>query len=382
MWTISPGGQVAVNGLVDPTTARVTALAYENGVIWQENADRLWWSKTSPSAPWSPTYGTTRNPIQSGVPVPGITYLDGAAVFYTNAVTPAAYNVTAVDDGDKGISFNYAGSDTNNGAIRNAEGVLALNINGTLTQAGSILTQGGIGAATTNVFIGGSGTLLNTGTITVAASSNVHNTMWIELTTTGTTFQNNKLIEADGTGQTINIWSASSGPHYDSNAVNNGVISVTGGAYAFVMAPLITSTGSGAIDVSGGSRAIFDAPVGPNETVSISSGVLEFGSPNGLTNPAMQFLGKIDGNLVGSTVLLDGVYATSKAFKVDSAAGAGLGELLAYDQTHAMVADLRFVGHYQQADFSLSQVAASTPANDYTALTFSPHPNTPGIVHS
>lgn len=78
VWTITLGGQVAVNGVVDPTTARVTALAYENGVIWQENADQLWWSKTNPSARWSPTYGTSRSPIPPTVPMPGITYLTPA----------------------------------------------------------------------------------------------------------------------------------------------------------------------------------------------------------------------------------------------------------------------------------------------------------------
>jgi len=43
-WSII-GGQVAANGLVDATTNGVTRLAYENGRIWQENTNMLWWSK-------------------------------------------------------------------------------------------------------------------------------------------------------------------------------------------------------------------------------------------------------------------------------------------------------------------------------------------------
>jgi hypothetical protein len=62
-WTITSGGQVAVNGTVDPTTAKVTLLAYVNGVVWQENTNKLWWGKTSPSASWSPPSGTSTTPL-------------------------------------------------------------------------------------------------------------------------------------------------------------------------------------------------------------------------------------------------------------------------------------------------------------------------------
>ena len=42
------GGQVAVNGTTDTTTANVTELAYVNGKVWQENASNLWWGKDQP----------------------------------------------------------------------------------------------------------------------------------------------------------------------------------------------------------------------------------------------------------------------------------------------------------------------------------------------
>nr|WP_294520765.1 hypothetical protein [uncultured Rhodopila sp.] len=61
-WTIV-GGRVAVNGVVDPSTANVIEMAYESGVIWQKNADDLWWSKSSPAAAWKPPYGTPVDPI-------------------------------------------------------------------------------------------------------------------------------------------------------------------------------------------------------------------------------------------------------------------------------------------------------------------------------
>jgi endoglucanase len=62
-WTLTTGGQVAVNGIADTTTARVIVLAYEKGLVWQENADKLWWSKTAPTAAWGPTAGTATSPI-------------------------------------------------------------------------------------------------------------------------------------------------------------------------------------------------------------------------------------------------------------------------------------------------------------------------------
>jgi hypothetical protein len=62
-WTITNGGQVAVNGVVDTTTANVTELAYVGKKVWQENTSNLWWGKTSPTAAWSPASGTSTSPL-------------------------------------------------------------------------------------------------------------------------------------------------------------------------------------------------------------------------------------------------------------------------------------------------------------------------------
>ncbi len=62
-WTITSGGQVAVNGTADATTANVTELAYVNGTIWQENAASLWWGETAPNSAWSPAAGTATSPL-------------------------------------------------------------------------------------------------------------------------------------------------------------------------------------------------------------------------------------------------------------------------------------------------------------------------------
>ncbi|WP_428488741.1 hypothetical protein [Rhodopila sp.] len=70
-WTITSGGQVAINGTTDTTTGKVVELAYVSGVVWQENSDNYWWGRTSPTAPWSPSAGTTASPLPAAtVPTP------------------------------------------------------------------------------------------------------------------------------------------------------------------------------------------------------------------------------------------------------------------------------------------------------------------------
>ena len=62
-WTITASGQVAVNGVADATTGNVIELAYEKGVVWQENTAELWWSKTLPTDAWGPAAGTATSPV-------------------------------------------------------------------------------------------------------------------------------------------------------------------------------------------------------------------------------------------------------------------------------------------------------------------------------
>ncbi len=68
-WTITAGGKVAVNGATDTTTANVRELAYVNGKVWQENANGLWWGKTSPGTSWSPNAGTATSPLPTSVTI-------------------------------------------------------------------------------------------------------------------------------------------------------------------------------------------------------------------------------------------------------------------------------------------------------------------------
>jgi predicted peptidase len=67
-WTITSGGQVAVNGVTDTQTANVRQLAYVNGTIWQENSSNLWWGETRNNDAWAPSAGTATSPLPGATP--------------------------------------------------------------------------------------------------------------------------------------------------------------------------------------------------------------------------------------------------------------------------------------------------------------------------
>jgi hypothetical protein len=62
-WTLSPQGQVVIDGITDTSTRGVVVMAYLNRRVWQWNDQRLWWSKTSPLAPWLPPEGQPDAPF-------------------------------------------------------------------------------------------------------------------------------------------------------------------------------------------------------------------------------------------------------------------------------------------------------------------------------
>ena len=69
-WGINAAALVTINGTPDTTTAHVTQLAYVGGSVWQENANNLWWAKTSPTAAWLPGPGTATSPLPATTPPP------------------------------------------------------------------------------------------------------------------------------------------------------------------------------------------------------------------------------------------------------------------------------------------------------------------------
>lgn len=84
-WAISQSAQVMVDGVIDRATNGVTELAYINRSVWQwVQATRLWWSKTSPLAPWLPPEGTPNAPF-GPIPDPRIDQILVAIASLTSA---------------------------------------------------------------------------------------------------------------------------------------------------------------------------------------------------------------------------------------------------------------------------------------------------------
>ena len=90
-WTITAGGQVAVNGATDTTTSGVKELAYVNGTVWQENGSNLWWGKTTPTAAWAPGPGTATSPLPTSITIPA------TQASITVSMSQVSINATAGD---------------------------------------------------------------------------------------------------------------------------------------------------------------------------------------------------------------------------------------------------------------------------------------------
>ena len=105
VWSILDG-QVTVDGVIDPTTANVTELAYENGLIWQKNADNLWWAKSIPSDQWTPPYGTSNDPIPGQQASANDTIVTPSYLFPLppSAITDASGNAWSIVDGQVAVN--------------------------------------------------------------------------------------------------------------------------------------------------------------------------------------------------------------------------------------------------------------------------------------
>jgi hypothetical protein len=136
-WTITNGGQVAVNGVADATTANVQELAYVNQQVWQENASNLWWSKASPSATWS----AGADPLP-----PAITIAPGTASDTVNqsevSIAATSGNHVLFLSGSDDIVTLSGGADTvtDSGSLNTY--LLPAAGNGTVTFSNNILSTG------------------------------------------------------------------------------------------------------------------------------------------------------------------------------------------------------------------------------------------------
>jgi endoglucanase len=116
VWTITAGGQVAVNGTTDTTTSNVIELAYEKGLVWQESASKVWWSKTLPTDTWGPAAGTTTSPVPVIVVPPKIVQSpDNTVIHFGNtAIVDAAGNKWTINAAGQVVVNGVADTGTSN----------------------------------------------------------------------------------------------------------------------------------------------------------------------------------------------------------------------------------------------------------------------------
>jgi endoglucanase/chitinase len=53
LWTLTAGGQIAVNGTIDPLSSGVIELAYVSSLIWRLNVTGQWFAKSTPTDTWT-----------------------------------------------------------------------------------------------------------------------------------------------------------------------------------------------------------------------------------------------------------------------------------------------------------------------------------------
>ncbi len=275
-WSIV-NGQVAVNGTIDPTTNRVIALTYAGGKIWQENADRLWWSKSKPADAWNPPFGTATGPVAiathtwigpadgnygdpanwtSGLPKAGdtINLMSGPQiisisdtvvdnVFITSATET---NTSALDVGPE-VRFNAN--------IRSVFGELKVNLlaNVVSYNAGTFDASSSIGVGSIAFNIAAGATFLNYGTISTSAGlAPLYGNIGINVASGGH-FDNAGLIDIRGGALSVT---------FDHDLSNRGRLVVEGSGSATVKIGTTYGVGSvfnnaGLVEADGTSNILF-----------------------------------------------------------------------------------------------------------------------------
>jgi hypothetical protein len=239
-WTITAGGQIAVNGTVDTTTTNVAELAYVNGTVWQENTSSLWWGKTSPTAAWSPGAGTTLSPLPA-TPVPTTTPAPTASpndaivkLGSTAAITDASLNKWTITAG---------GQVAVNGVVDTATAHVTelAYVNGTVWQENTSNLWWGKSSPTT-AWGPAAGTATNPlpTSITIAATQASATVSLSQISIVATS--GNHMVFISGSGDTVNL-SGGTDTITDTGSGNTYVIPAAGKGYDTFASNVLSITG-------------------------------------------------------------------------------------------------------------------------------------------
>jgi sugar lactone lactonase YvrE len=393
-WTIM-NGQVVVNGVADQTTANVTHLAYVNGVIWQENTNDLWWSKTSPASSWNPPNGS------STVPVPIYASPDDSILG-----APMAGSLSAITD-QSGNRWSIAGGQV---IVNGVADPTSANVIQLAYVGGKIWQENNQGlwwykTAPANGWSGGNGiaaspigatwdvvnnpfdqATIYVGKVTVQEPTVPPNALAAVVTTgfeaNGTAIgisASNAEIVINGNssltnGATLTLIGQyrTRGPVY-SNTENNGTMTVNASTAHFG-----ALSGTGSINAANGSSLDVQSSAA-GETIKLQSSHLTIGGQGnfGGSGPAggMSFLASIKmNNSPASSITLANTQATSMVL---SESGGAIHEVFLYNGS-AEVADLKLSGPSEL--YAEQHMSGSTP---YVELVTQPVNNAlPMTIHS
>lgn len=344
-WAIL-NGQVTLNGVADPTTKNVTELAYVNGQVWQQNADGLWWSKTTPSSQWDPPYGTRISPVADMVK----TWIGGNGNFatgddWTPAGVPQAGDVAVINSGTVLVGQGYATGvnlDLTSSAVHvqfNDPGVYTV---GELEGTGTIDTA----------YFQSKPVTLNAAGVSLAPGENLSLT---EFQYFGTIDLRGDSTLSMGSSLTIQAIGINHTPY--ATLENDGTITSDGATFR-----VGTLTGNGTVKL--GNDSTMQVMISSSDTIQLQSGHLEIGltSEPGI---ALLYKGPITNFGSDSTITLDSTTATTEVFKH---LGADAGELMLYNGS-SLVADLHISGQKHL-------YASYTPGSPFGgSVTISAHDN-------
>ena len=328
-WSIA-AGQVTLDGVADPTTARVIELAYVNGNIWQENADHLWWSKSKPSDAWGPTYGQSTSPVADVAR----SWIGGSGSFatpgdWTPSGVPQAGDTAIIASGQVSVPAGFMSGvnlDLQGGEI---EFTVSGTFNtGTWSGSGRVL----VGYPAQAVSVTNTGILMNGGLLNI--------NQFIS-STGGLAIHGNSMVAG---GAVLDAQLVGTGSLPRAPIENDGTMTINGSTVE-----VGELTGQGTLRAVGDSSlSVISASAG--ETIQLVSAHLYIGGGPIPSSTALQFLAPITGFGAGSEITLNNTVATSAMF---AKSGPRAGEMLLYNGANR-VADLHIRGQ--------AQIYASSPA--------------------
>lgn len=358
IWQINSAGQVTINGVADPTTSGVSALAYAGGLVWQENSQGLWWSKSSPAAPWEPPAGTTANPTVAPEASANGTVIGASSGGPAVAITDTSGNTWRIANGQVVVNGTIDPSTANvielayeNGQIwqENSQGLWwsKTTPGGTWQPAGGTAVNPVIGT----FYIGntsGNAAVINIGELTSSNGAAAAPQSTSEIVTPGVdaagtsilistdvatvVINGNSSLTAGATFETLGGYRAPT-PLYGP-VQNNGNMTADGSTV-----DIGALSGNGAVIATGDSTLNIQS-AGAGETIQLSTSHLVIGGQGGTpgtfgTPGGMSFLAPIAMDQA-SSITLDATQATNEVIHQLGGSGA---EVLLYDGT-AEVADL------------------------------------------